>query len=167
MRRLIVLCVSLAGFPVFADEAAVKFCKEVPFHAAECLKAIEGKTVTAEMMDNCRTVQTGKRPPEGRAECLRYFLGSASFYDPDAVEQCLRGNAGQFRAARSCLNAIRDRAVDLDEMKSCVKNPSRSPLGESFEDCVERVTDGADLRKDVLCSSQKKSSASAPSSGQP
>lgn len=133
------------------------FCLQDHGSVSRCLRALDGVDVDAGVLAVCANVLDSKTKNSDRIGCVDYFRQSSSVFEADAVQICMKGEGGKFSKARTCLNAIRDRQVDLADLKKCTDIPAfETARGrDDFESCVDRVTAGATLKTESICSRPK------------
>ena len=151
-------CLKLLDNAFFSKEDAT-YCISisVPFEFPNCLKKIQNKHYSDELLTTCKKVQEVKG--NGASECLSYFTETHSYYNSAGIKACLEAHILSLINSKGCLNSIRDRDFDVEEIAKC-KDRSFAVLGETFDDCVDRALAKSPLVSEI-CSSKSKVPAPA------
>lgn len=146
--------------------AVVTACTKDPTTAVGCLQAARDVNVPQNVLDLCLGVQAAKTSGNDVGGCLRYFRDTSSTFDEGAAGFCIR-NAPlkNFREARLCLNAVRDRRIEIEDLKKCKDRGFRETLNEDFNACVDRVTAAAPLDTEAVCSGRARKAKPVESGG--
>lgn len=120
------------------------YCKDRGQNISElvsCLKDLSGRAYPLEYIDVCRKVREDSGHLSGFKICLDYLAQTDSTFDSEGFKLCVDANDRRIDYAKGCLNAIRDRNVDVQKLKSaCVDHRWFS---EQLDTCVARETDKA------------------------
>ncbi|WP_374073337.1 hypothetical protein [Bdellovibrio bacteriovorus] len=104
-----------------------------------CIENLSGRDYPHSYVEACKKVRDSNLT--SIKMCHEYLAQTESSFDSEAFHFCLASNEGKFHYAKPCINAIRDRKVDAQKLKrECIDERA---MGESFNDCVFRLTDKA------------------------
>ncbi|MEK2645623.1 hypothetical protein [Bdellovibrio sp. BCCA] len=105
----------------------------------ECVKNLSGRDYPFTYVEACKKVHENNL--SSVKKCLDYLAQVESSFDSEGFKFCLEANDERLHYAKPCINAIRDRQVDVQKIKrACIDERS---MGEKFDDCVFRLTDKA------------------------
>lgn len=123
------------------SSAALEYClsKRSYTELRGCLPIIRGRDFPIQYIQACE--RAGQRGQQAYVDCLSFLANSNSTFDQEAFQLCLeRGMIARFREAVGCLNAIRDRQVNTQNLRRlCVTE--LSTMGDNFNDCVNRTSE--------------------------
>lgn len=138
--------------------------KSMPFNAfVECVDQVQGKDYPLSYIKACEKVRAkGNYPPlSSQKVCLEYLANSKAGYDSEAYALCMKINEYDFRHAKSCLNAIRDRNIDVQLLeRECLKDGKAHAESNS---CIEKLTDT--MPSETNCAPNRAQSSGASASG--
>ena len=121
----------------------------------ECIRKSQGRDFPLSYLTACSKAR-GKDSSQPQV-CEEYLANTDASFDEEAFKFCVEAHGGAFEKSKSCLNAVRDRQVDVQNLKrTCIENLSMS---ERFNDCVNRATDKAVSLKS--CAKPKAASSAA------
>lgn len=157
-----------AGLKNFISPPALKYCLSTLADQADCFQFVENKDIDENLFSVCKGVASQRKI----TPCLRFFLESESIFHAKAAALCFKatedragtGMPGSLARARSCLNMIRDRDIDLSKIEKC-ERLKNSTFGPDFHDCVAEATDKTPLLKELLCSKKGVISKTDPHNG--
>ena len=142
-------CRALAQKSFFMKQD-VAYCTSssyVNFELVDCLKKIENRHYSDELLDICKKNQSAK---DWAAGCLHFFTETSSSYDSAGVLFCIKKEPARMRGLKDCFSHIRDREVDAEKIQRCLSK--QDLIGEPYEDCLEKNLRDARILSKTNCS---------------
>lgn len=136
----------------FYTQTSFDFCKEnskskgMPFsYFVTCMRDLGHRDYSPEYLKACAKVKYKNLPTikSSPQECLNYLAQSNSSFNAEIFEICLATGENDLPKSKPCLNAIRDRELDVQKVRrDCL---SHGKVHAETLSCIEKLSDAAPL----------------------